>query len=156
WSQMLYMTYGPDGQVWVIDWYDMQQCHLREPDKHDRSNGRIYRISYNDALPVKVDLQKLRDDELIKLLTHDNEWYRRHAMRLLRERMSTPQIARTFDTGATRQIVTRSSVRDRFRAMWLERLANDVITPTVKPEIDWPNERDVRRFPEVFKETSVL
>ena len=24
WSQMLYMTYGPDGQVYVIDWYDTQ------------------------------------------------------------------------------------------------------------------------------------
>ena len=73
---MLYMTYGPDGQVWVIDWYDMQQCHLREPDKHDRSNGRIYRIVYDNAKPVQVDLQKLSDEELVKLLTHDNEWYR--------------------------------------------------------------------------------
>ncbi len=86
WSQMLSMTYGPDGQVWVIDWYDRQQCHLREPDKHDRSNGRIYRIVYNDAKPVKVDLQKLGDDELVKLLTHDNKWYVRHAERILHER----------------------------------------------------------------------
>jgi putative membrane-bound dehydrogenase-like protein len=89
WSQMLYMTYGPDGQVWVIDWYDMQQCHLREPEKHDRSNGRIYRISYNNAKPVKVDLQKLSDEEVIKLLIHDNEWHRRHAQRILQERAAS-------------------------------------------------------------------
>ena len=37
------------------------------PDKHDRTNGRIYKISYNDAKPVKVDLQKLSDEELVKL-----------------------------------------------------------------------------------------
>jgi putative membrane-bound dehydrogenase-like protein len=86
WSQMLYMTYGPDGQVWVIDWYDRQQCHLKEPNAHDRSNGRIYRIVYGDAKPVKVDLQKLSDEELVKLLTHENEWYRRHAQRVLQER----------------------------------------------------------------------
>ncbi len=86
WSQMLYMTYGPDGQVWVIDWYDREQCHLREPDKHDRSNGRIYRIVYGDAKPVKVDLGKMKDEELVKLLAHGNEWYRRHAQRILQER----------------------------------------------------------------------
>ncbi len=90
WSQMLYMTYGPDGQVHVIDWYDMQQCHLREPGKHDRSNGRIYRISYENAKPVKVDLQKLSDAELIKLLVHDNHWYRRHSHRILQERAMQP------------------------------------------------------------------
>ncbi|HEY2412052.1 MAG TPA: PVC-type heme-binding CxxCH protein [Pirellulaceae bacterium] len=89
WSQMLYMTYGPDGQVWVIDWYDMQQCHLKDVTKHDRSNGRIYRISYNNAKPVRVDLQQLGDAELVKLLTHDNEWYRRHAQRILLERAGT-------------------------------------------------------------------
>ena len=45
----------------------MQQCHLKDVTKHDRSNGRIYRISYNDAKPVKVDLQKLSsDEELVK------------------------------------------------------------------------------------------
>jgi putative membrane-bound dehydrogenase-like protein len=86
WSQMLYMTYGPDGQVWVIDWYDRQQCHLRDPDKHDRSNGRIYRIAYQNARPVKVDLQRMESEELAQLLLHDNEWYRRHAQRILQER----------------------------------------------------------------------
>jgi putative membrane-bound dehydrogenase-like protein len=86
WSQMLYMTYGPDGQVWVIDWYDRQQCHLKEPNAHDRSNGRIYRIVYGDAKPVKVDLKAMSDEQLIGLLSHENEWYRRHAQRILQER----------------------------------------------------------------------
>ncbi|MCP6725988.1 hypothetical protein NL526_28430, partial [Klebsiella pneumoniae] len=54
--------------------------------KHDRSNGRIYRISYNNAKPVRVDLQKSKDDELVKLLTHENEWYCQHAQRVLNER----------------------------------------------------------------------
>jgi len=93
WSQMLYMTYGPDGQVWVIDWYDRQQCHLKEPDKHDRSNGRIYRIVYGDAKPVKVDLKKLNDEEVVKLLTNKNQWYVRHAQRILQERAAAKTIA---------------------------------------------------------------
>src|SRR4029079_7569089 len=88
WSQMLYMTYGPDGQVYVIDWYDMQQCHLRDVNRHDRSNGRIYRIVYEDAKPVRVDLQKLKDLELVKLLRHENQWYARHSRRILQERFN--------------------------------------------------------------------
>jgi putative membrane-bound dehydrogenase-like protein len=88
-SQMLYLTYGPDGQVWVIDWYDMQACHRPEANVHDRSNGRIYRIVYNDAKPVKVDLRTMSDEELITLLSHENEWYRRHAQRLLQERAAS-------------------------------------------------------------------
>ena len=85
-SQMLYLTYGPDGQVWVIDWYDMQACHRPEANVHDRSNGRIYRIVYNDAKPVKVDLRSKTNEELIALLKHENQWYVRHAQRLLQER----------------------------------------------------------------------
>ncbi|QDU29944.1 FG-GAP repeat protein [Anatilimnocola aggregata] len=86
WSQMLYMTYGPDGQVWVIDWYDRNQCHHKNTEGHDRTNGRIYRISYNDAKPVKVDLQKCTDEELTAYLTNPNQWYQRHAQRILQER----------------------------------------------------------------------
>jgi putative membrane-bound dehydrogenase-like protein len=88
WSQMLYMTYGPDGQVWVIDWYDRNQCHHRNVDGHDRSNGRIYRIVYGDAKPVKVDLQKCTDEELVEYLSNPNHWYRRHAQRILQERIA--------------------------------------------------------------------
>lgn len=86
WSQMLYMTYGPDGQVWVIDWYDRNQCHHKNVDGHDRTNGRIYRIVYGDAKPVKVDLQKCSDEELVEHLKNPNHWYQRHAQRILQER----------------------------------------------------------------------
>ena len=89
WSQMLYMTYGPDGQVWVIDWYDRNQCHHKDVNGHDRTNGRIYRIVYGDAKPVKVDLQKCTDEELVQHLKNPNHWYRRHAQRILQERVAS-------------------------------------------------------------------
>ena len=91
-SQMLYLTYGPDGQVWVIDWYDMQACHRPEANVHDRSNGRIYRIVYNDVKPVKVDLRSKSNAQLVDLLKHENEWYVRHARRLLQERAAETKL----------------------------------------------------------------
>src|SRR5205085_2668142 len=41
WSQILNFQVGPDGQVYMNDWYDANQCHLVDPKAHDRSNGRI-------------------------------------------------------------------------------------------------------------------
>ena len=48
---------GPDGAVYMIDWCDMQHCHTPEVERIDRTNGRIYRVSWAETYhPVKVDL----------------------------------------------------------------------------------------------------
>jgi len=88
-SQTLNQQIDQDGNVFVIDWYDKQQCHnQRDPNVHDRSNGRIYKISYGDKKGTQVDLAKLPDGELVKLLAHPNDWQARHARRILEERFS--------------------------------------------------------------------
>jgi putative membrane-bound dehydrogenase-like protein len=46
WSQIINLQYGPDGNVYMIDWYDKNQCHRLERDVHDRTNGRIFKVSY--------------------------------------------------------------------------------------------------------------
>src|SRR5581483_11498960 len=56
----------------------------------DRSNGRIYKISYGDNKPVSVNLGKATPAELVKYQLHENDWYARHARRLLQERYSIP------------------------------------------------------------------
>jgi putative membrane-bound dehydrogenase-like protein len=85
-SQILNLRYGPDGQVWMIDWYDRSQCHVPNAEVPDRSNGRIFQVRYGDVKPVKVDLARLSNEELVKLQLHHNDWYCRHARRLLQER----------------------------------------------------------------------
>jgi putative membrane-bound dehydrogenase-like protein len=42
WARFINMKYGPDGNVYLIDWYDKQACHRPEPEIWDRTNGRIY------------------------------------------------------------------------------------------------------------------
>lgn len=86
WSQTLNQLYDQDGSVYVIDWYDKNQCHHNREDGHDRSNGRIYKIVYNNQAVTKVDLQSLSDDELLKHVVSKNEWMSRHARRILQER----------------------------------------------------------------------
>ncbi len=73
----------------------MQACHLNEIERHDRSNGRIYKIVYGENKPEKVDLSRLTDDQLSGLVTHANDWYVRHSRRILQERAAKNPIAQT-------------------------------------------------------------
>lgn len=80
---------GPDGAVYVIDWTDTQHCHNPEDEKWDRTNGRIYRISWKATYkPVKVDLGKMKAESLMSLLFHDNDWLCKTAQRLLQEKVA--------------------------------------------------------------------
>ncbi|HWN97253.1 MAG TPA: hypothetical protein VNT99_19635, partial [Methylomirabilota bacterium] len=85
------LQYGPDGAVYFIDWYDQQHCHNPNTERWDRSNGRIYRMQWQATYkPVKVNLTKSNQLELVELLWHKNEWYARMAQRLLAEHARTP------------------------------------------------------------------
>ena len=57
----------------MIDWYDRNQCHNTDPNAHDRSNGRIFKIVYGDTKTTPVDLQKKSDAELAALQAHPND-----------------------------------------------------------------------------------
>lgn len=87
WSQTLNQLYDQDGSVYVIDWYDVNQCHHNREDGHDRGNGRVYKIVYKDQKVTPIDLAKLSDAELVSLVTSKNEFKSRHARRLLQQRV---------------------------------------------------------------------
>ncbi len=85
WYRGLSPQYGPDGSVFVNDWYDKVPCH-QQRDFTDRSNGRLYKIVYEGVKPVAVDLQKASNAELVHMQLNANDWYVRHARRILMER----------------------------------------------------------------------
>jgi putative membrane-bound dehydrogenase-like protein len=87
WARFINLRYGPDGNVFLIDWYDKQACHTGNVNIWDRATGRLYKICYRGAKPVKADLTKLSDQALVDLQLHTNDWYVRHARRLLQERL---------------------------------------------------------------------
>lgn len=89
WSQVLDMQSDQNGSVYMIDWYDKNRCHSSDVNLTDRSNGRIYKIVYGDTKWTPVDLQKKTDLELVEMQTSNNDWYARHARRILQERAAT-------------------------------------------------------------------
>jgi putative membrane-bound dehydrogenase-like protein len=95
------LQYGPDGAVYMIDWYDQQHCHNPNSERWDRSNGRIYRIEYASTYkPRKVDLGAMTDEQLVANLEHKNKWFARTSERLLQERAQ----ARPIDAAALQNL----------------------------------------------------
>jgi putative heme-binding domain-containing protein len=88
WFMGITLRTGPDGSVFVSDWSDTGECHTYKPDT---TSGRIYKISYGEPEKTKVDLTRLSDEELVKLQLQRNDWYVRHARRLLQERAAKPE-----------------------------------------------------------------
>jgi putative heme-binding domain-containing protein len=87
WFRPVDIRAGPDGALYVSDFYEARINHVDPRDNWDRSNGRIYRIRSADAKPVgRFDLARFTSEELVKLLAHRNRWYRQTALRLLGDR----------------------------------------------------------------------
>ena len=114
WSQMLNFRYGPDGGVFAIDWYDKNQCHSSNPDLHQKSLGRIFKISNVNDKWVKVDLQKLSSERLVELQLNRNDWYVRHARRILQERGPDPAV----HAALKRILRDNPDVTRKLRALW--------------------------------------
>ncbi len=91
WSQIVSLKYGPDGGVFMIDWYDKNQCHHNQVNAHDRTNGRVFKVSFGDSKASPQDLGKASSHALVQMQTFPNEWYARHARRILQERGPSPE-----------------------------------------------------------------
>ena len=92
WSQWLNFKYDASGSVFAIDWYDKNQCHSSNPDVHQKTMGRIFKISHETDKWVQVDLSKASDGELVNYQLHPNEWYVRNARLILQERGANKKV----------------------------------------------------------------
>jgi putative membrane-bound dehydrogenase-like protein len=103
WTAPTMAEVGPDGNVWVIDWYNYIVQHNPTPtgfktgrgnayetDLRDRTHGRVYRLVAKGGTPrAAMTLGNATPDKLVATLKHDNLFWRRHAQRLLVERGKT-------------------------------------------------------------------
>ena len=89
WYLGVTLQYGPDGSVFSSDWNDTGECHSMVNTQ--RGTGRIFKISYGETKAQNVDLKRLSDQELVSLQSHRNDWFVRHARRLLQERAALGQ-----------------------------------------------------------------
>ncbi len=100
WVSPVHAEVGPDGAVWILDWYNFIIQHNPTPpgftngpgNAHvnplrDRQHGRIYRLVYNGATQTTMPELSVDDpDACLATLKNDNLGWRLHAQRLLVER----------------------------------------------------------------------
>ena len=98
WFRPVSTQTGPDGALWIMDWYDKYPCYQNanaDPDGVDRERGRVWRVVYTGdekgkKIPPRpqanMNLLKASTTELVDLLSHPNVWQRRTAQRVLSER----------------------------------------------------------------------
>jgi putative heme-binding domain-containing protein len=118
WFMPVAQKTGPDGCLYVLDWYDRYHCYQdanRDPKGVDRAKGRLYRIRYHDTPRAALfDLAKESDEQLITRLASPNIFYRDLAQRLLWERKNPTSIKKlerlVLDDSPTR--------KTRLHALW--------------------------------------
>jgi len=105
WFSPVEAKVGPDGSVWVLDWYNFIIQHNPTPrierggydaengkgnayvnPLRDKSRGRIWRVvPKEDKGKQKIKLDRNNSKELVKVLSNDNLFWRLTAQRLLIE-----------------------------------------------------------------------
>ncbi len=92
WFMPVAQKTGPDGCLYILDWYDRYHCYQdanRDPRGIDRLKGRLYRVAYGKPEQrAGFNLAEAGDDELLKRLASANVYDRDIAQRLLTERGS--------------------------------------------------------------------
>lgn len=95
WFRPVDIKVGPDGAIYLADWYDRQVNHYRNHEGQiDKNNGRIYRLKRKGApAPGRFNLAELSARELLPFLDHPNKWFRQEALRLLGDRRDASVIS---------------------------------------------------------------
>ncbi len=125
WFMPVVQKTGPDGCLYILDWYDRYHCYQdanRDPAGIDRLYGRLYRVRYKDTPRApKFDLSEETDDELIERLKSPNIFYRDLAQRLLSERANAQTRMKLWKIAHARnpRLEDRTTERrTRLHAIW--------------------------------------
>jgi putative heme-binding domain-containing protein len=83
---------GPDGAIYVVDWYNPITCHQDDAYRHptrDKAHGRIWRISTTAPSIKPANLSQAKLPDLLDALKAPEHWTRYQAKRTLTTRNRT-------------------------------------------------------------------
>jgi putative membrane-bound dehydrogenase-like protein len=132
WFSPVVAEVGPDGHLWIADWYNFIIQHNPTPSKQrggydaqrgkgnahinpnrDRQHGRIYRLVWNQApLSTIQSLENASSNELLSALENTNQFWRLTAQRQILETAADTSIP------ALKQLLEKDSP-SAAHALWL-------------------------------------
>ncbi|MEZ6135006.1 MAG: c-type cytochrome [Pirellulaceae bacterium] len=116
WFMGVTLQSGPAGEVYASDWSDTGECHSIRNTQ--RQTGRIFRITYGDIERPQVNLAACTDAELVAFQMHANDWYVRHARRVLHERQAAGQDMTHVAAALRKQFDKETATSKQLRALW--------------------------------------
>ena len=118
WFRPVNLEFGPDGCLYVADWYNKIISHNELPRSHperDRGHGRIWRIRHESQKPAKVpNLYEASTKDLVAHLKGPSLWEKRAAWHQITDRGAEeliPQLAKLVSDN-------RADVITRIHALW--------------------------------------
>ena len=144
WFRPVAMTLGPDGAVYIVDWYNKIISHNEVPRNHperDKKRGRIWRLKGKAEAGFPVpDFTRMSEEGLVAALGHDSVAQSHLAWQTLADR---PTLAPTT-LNALKNIVQAPVAKQdadatrpypdarRIQALWVlveKNLATDLLAP---------------------------
>ena len=118
WFRPVNLEFGPDGCLYIADWYNKIISHNELPRSHpdrDKSHGRIWRIRHESQKPGKIpNLFEVPTKNLVSHLKGSSLWEKRAAWHQITDRgadeLSGPLIKLAKDK--------RADVTTRIHALW--------------------------------------
>lgn len=114
WFRPVDLKAGPDGALYVADFYERRISHVDPRDTWDRSTGRIWRVRRSDWKPglKPFDLGSTPSPQLVTCLMFSNRWTRtmaRNVLTLRHDRSVVP---------ALREMLTGNPASAAVDALW--------------------------------------
>ncbi len=156
WFRPVNMYVGPDGALYLLDYYRqiiehpewMSEEAVKSGDLYNGIDmGRIYRISADSSEPPawinKLDLGDRSSDILVKELVNPNSWWRRNAQRIVIDRND-----KTVVPALMGMVKTSASEKGRLHALWtlegMGELKPDIIALALRDSVAGIRENAIR------------
>lgn len=90
WFRPVNMEFGPDGSLYIADWYNKIVSHNEVPTTHperDKSHGRIWRIRHVTQKKREIpDFRMMKTEDLVEHLKSPSLWAKRSAWQQISDR----------------------------------------------------------------------
>lgn len=114
WFRPVDIKLGPDGAVYLCDWYDSRLSHVDPRDTWHKSSGRVYRLKNKQDVGTHqpFDLSTYSNEQLTALLSHPNKWFRQQALRQFGDRKDLSSVP------ALRALMQSADGQTALEALW--------------------------------------